>query len=158
MHINSDNNPRMSIVKAVRKSAGLPLYFQALCEKDRQGICHSYIDGGVLDNYPIHSLCKFLKHEQVIGVKLLNTKEIKPNISIDKHPVSDVAKFIEILIEGLRKQALTFHVKSNDWERTIKVDILSYTATNFGISGRDMMRLIKQGEYAADKFLIEYLS
>lgn len=157
IHINSDNNPNMFVRKAVRKSAGIPLYFKPLCEKDNTGICHSYIDGGLLNNYPIHSLCNFLKHEQVIGIRLVNTKKNTLASDLDRTEIPNVIKFIEILIEGLRIQALTYNIKPDDYKRTIIVDIFNYTSTNFNISKKDINILIKQGELSADKFLISCL-
>lgn len=77
------HTPLIKVVDAIRVSISFPLYFTAPKYKD----CH-YVDGGVLDNFPLH-LFHSVKPHEILAIKL---KKIRDSIATDK-----VQKPIEVL-------------------------------------------------------------
>ncbi len=145
------SKPNMMIRKAVRISYGIPLFYKAVFEESCDGIEHIFTDGGILDNLPFGVLDKHLDIDQVIGISLNKTKQNAEKI--DKESIKNIFEYIKITIDGLRSQAMKVHVKKMDWARTIKIDTLNYSATDFDITDNDKIILIIQGQKAAQLFL-----
>jgi len=165
---NPDNSPDMKIKIAVRRSSSMPIFFKADGEDlvtsilengevvDKK-IHHFYTDGGLLANYPIDYLDGILKHEEVVGFKLMTSKELyevhNPHVSANSQPPSNIIDYILMLFSILRNQALKIHVDSDDWKRTVKVDVGTISSTDFGLSETDKNFLIDQGRKAAINFI-----
>ncbi len=64
--------PDLNVIKAIRMSVSIPFYFTPVIYKDKL-----FVDGGVMDNYPIHLFDK----KNVKGFYLFETPEIINNIN-----------------------------------------------------------------------------
>lgn len=170
-YINYLNNPKMMVKKALRRSASLPFVFKSDSEyldttfvRNDQLVTakrrHYYVDGGLLDNYPIHRLYQYLPKESVIGIKLMSSHELHeisyPGIDDSSEPPANIVDFTRVITSILRNQALRLHVEEDDWERTIKIDVGTIASTDFKLSDDDKEFLIDSGRTAAKKFLNEY--
>jgi NTE family protein len=168
IYVSYKTHPKMKVKVAVRRSSSIPIFFKAdkemmntevcgddgkICYKD---IDHYFIDGGVLDNYPIKQAYKHVPKEQVIGIKLMTTKEIhqlkNPHIPSNPYPPKNLFNYVILLITMLRSNLLKMHIDDEDWERTIKVDVEDVSATDFGITLEDKRFLLEQGVKAANNF------
>jgi NTE family protein len=77
-----ESRPDMPLHVAVRRSSGIPLFFEAMRTTPGQNgdppddDVYLIVDGGWLDNYPMHTLYHKLHPDQVVGFKLCNTSEV----------------------------------------------------------------------------------
>ncbi len=163
--------PDLPIKIAVRISASLPFFYQpkiiteVMDGKTQQKI---YIDGGVLDNYPIHvfdtenfgSLYFSTKHKinhhinnniynkQTIGVRIMNKQyESLTNKKYELH---------NIPIDGLQSYMMSFvnvYLYGQDrcqmidgyWERTVAIETEYLPVTQLNISDETKKALIGDG-------------
>lgn len=170
VYMTHESHPDMKIKTAVRRSASIPIIFKADKERlptmvldEKTGdvvekqIDHYFVDGGILDNYPIKEMYKYVGEENVIGVKLMSSLEIgklnNPYISDVPHPPQNIFAYVMLLISMLRSNSLKMHIDDEDWQRTIKVDVKDVSSTNFDISDKDRQFLLQQGTLAANTFL-----
>lgn len=170
IYLSYENNPDMLIRKAIKRSSLIPVIFKA--DKEEQlteilennevvmkNIKHIFIDGGVLNNYPINVLDDILNLEEVVGFKLMSTEELEkikiPNLVSPNSPDNIIA-YMMILFNIVRNQALKIHVHENDWKRSVKIDVGTISSTDFDISNEEKTYLINQGYIAAQKYLDDY--
>lgn len=170
VYMTHESHPDMKIKTAVRRSASIPIIFKADKEKlptmvldEKTGnvvekqIDHYFVDGGILDNYPIKEMYKYVGKENVIGIKLMSSLEIgklhNPYISDVPNPPQNIFSYVMLLISMLRSNSLKMHIDDEDWERTIKVDVKDVSSTNFDITEKDRQFLLQQGTLAANNFL-----
>ena len=170
VYMTHESHPDMKIKTAVRRSASIPIIFKADKEKlptmvvdEKTGevvekqIDHYFVDGGLLDNYPIKEMYKYIPIENVIGIKLMSSLEINklhnPYISDVPRPPQNIFSYVMLLVSMLRSNSLKMHIDDEDWDRTIKVDVENVSSTNFDISDKDRQFLLQQGTLAANTFL-----
>lgn len=139
-----ETSPEMSILKGIRESASIPLFYCPVINEDKV-----IVDGGVLNNYPIQKLYEYLPREQVFGAKLTNSA---PSNRLKNKKPTNVLEYIRILVQMLHDQNLRVHVSKDDWKQTINIDIGKVSATDFNISKEGKMKLIKQGQAATRSF------
>jgi len=161
-HITS---PDLQIKKAVRWSSTIPYFFKASRRYNQNRLIDLIVDGGVMDNYPLHVLRE--QHRSpidILGFKLCDNNEkdeyqaIKDNTvdqDIDHGIPGNIKDFSLRLLDILREQALRYHVKDSDWKLTCKIDIGKYTTTDFNITEEDKLWLYNSGRKAVDKYLLE---
>lgn len=142
-YFTPETHPELELVEAIRISGGFPLAYPPVSK----GL-DLYIDGGLLNNYPIRKLYDYLPQEQVLGSKLVSTSDVLRERIVPQ----DLIHYIKILIEILHSQNLKVHVEDEDWLRTIKVDIGNVTPLDFDICSDQKLRLISAGENAAENF------
>jgi predicted acylesterase/phospholipase RssA len=138
------------LVLAVRMSMSIPGLFQP-AEFEGQ----KYIDGGVLDNYPIkafhrNTLLSDSITPNTIGVLLMTSKEIKRNYK----PVDSAQGYISAILDCYMNQTQAITLDKRDWDRTIKVNCRSTNSFDFGISISEKTELLTDGANAVlDYFL-----
>lgn len=163
-YMTPESYPYMKLKVAVRRSSSIPIFFKAdsevlptqVKEGKTEDVRHFFIDGGTLDNYPIHVLYKYLPKDEVVGMKLMSSEELSkignPSLPENPYPPVNIFEYLEILITMLRNHALKAHVDEDDWVRTIKIDIHTISATDFHLSEDDKKLLLQQGVLAVQKF------
>jgi len=172
IYLSHATHPDMMIKKAVRRSSIMPLIFRAdhetlmtnIFKDDKvhaELIKHYFTDGGLLNNYPIRELDGVLKHDEIVGFRLMTTLQLAeiriPELQSKPNPPSNVVDYIFMLYEILRNQALKLHVDKDDWKRTVKIDVKDMSATDFDMSNESKQFLIDQGKQAAQDFLNKFL-
>ena len=172
IYLSHENNPDMMIKRAVRRSSIMPLLFRADHEqmmtnifKDddvhQEMVRHYFTDGGLLNNYPIKELDGLLRHDHVVGFRLMSTLQLAdvriPDLQHTPDPPKNVIEYIHLLYSMLRNQALKIHVDDKDWKRTVKIDVKNMSSTDFGINNVDKKFLIDQGRKAAKEFIKDFL-
>lgn len=129
------SHPDEPVANAVRASCGIPLFFEAQFGTGRDD-GHVYVDGGVLLNYPIELLYKYLDPSQVMGMYLLSKGDDITGASqntVEYRPIKNHQEFLVSMAKTWREQAMTRHIKSTDWDRTCKIDV-PLKATDFEVS------------------------
>lgn len=152
--------PSLKIKKAIRMSSAIPVYYSAVW-KNRIGKSKEvFVDGGLTDNYALHVLkeqgCSL---NSILGFKLCSIvefNEYKEDIGeyveeIDNGPPSNIYNHVINIIGVIHNQALKYHVHKEDWMVTVKIDVGSYSSTNFGITQDQQMWLYNQGKIALQK-------
>jgi len=169
---NKDTTPDLPIKKAVRRSTALPIIYQPDIQKENIEVySHGetrhelmdryYVDGGLLDNYPIYYFDSVVKPEEVVGFNLLTSLELNEKINpftdpTNPHPPENLKDFgMRFLIMILNKN-FKIHIPQKDWERTVRIDTKEYSSIDFNLSNSDKDFLINQGKIGAEKFLSQY--
>lgn len=165
IYMNKDTTPHLPIKKAIRRSSSLPLIFKPDYsienndeEYDNTQLQRCYVDGGLLDNYPIYYFDDILSHEQIVGFRLMSSTELNEitnpyiNYNNPKPPSSFHDLLMRVLIMIVNKN-FKIHISEKDWNRTVKIDIQDHSPVNFNLSQNDKDFMIQQGKRAAIQFL-----
>jgi NTE family protein len=174
-----EHTPRMRVADAVRISMSIPLFFTAITSV--RGDC--YVDGGVLDNYPIklfdrakyidaqalaaHSLrpayyeaenARFLKdhpesspylyNRETLGFRLDSKQEIAVFRDGAEPPAQRIKDFFDYgwaLIDTVLDAQSSQHLHSDDWQRTVYIDTLGVSTTDFDLDGETKLKLVESG-------------
>jgi NTE family protein len=128
-----ETHPNMKVRDAVRISISIPLYFEPVFidstgkiiyhPKQKQGL-DVLVDGGIVENFPIHMFDKATPDLNTIGFRLDNDVQIesdKRNRTLAQMKVGNLNEyfkaFYSIVIENLNRQRLT----DIDWQRTVSI-------------------------------------
>lgn len=171
-----EHTPHTRIVDAIRASSALPIIFPPirLYKTDEgkyriQANGDLYVDGGMLDAYPINIFdhAKYLKDEglakknhqgiiyntETLGLKLESPTNIKilEDKNIKKETIiTTELQYAEALLYVLKSgQQQVFFAESGNEKRTILIDTLGITSTDFNLTNQQKEALIKSGEKAA---------
>ncbi|MEK6909352.1 MAG: patatin-like phospholipase family protein [Nanoarchaeota archaeon] len=154
--LSNETTPNMSIADAVQISMGIPLFFQAFNHKNSL-----YVDGGVYYNYPINLFDdeKYVKtkkenyyNKETLGFRVDSPEEINNQIKNEPLPslkVNSLQSYIQTLIGGLIDFANKTHLSDRDWHRTIYIDSLGISATQFELKSEQKEDLIESGRAGA---------
>jgi NTE family protein len=154
--------PTLQIKKAIKMSSAIPVYYSAVW-KNRIGKSNEvFVDGGLTDNYAVHVLkdqgCPL---ETILGFKLCSIVEFNeykedtgqtPD-EIDNGPPSNIYNHVINMIHIIHNQSLRYHVHQEDWQVTVKIDVGSYSTTDFGITHDQEMWLYNQGKFALQQHI-----
>lgn len=134
-YFNHINNANMSVVLAVRISSSIPLLFNYV--KYNNNI---YVDGGLLDNYPIHYLKS--KIHNTLGFLIKNTnKEIN---------IKTIDNFIlQLLIMTSRKSDKLIESLYHGNTIFINCDV---NAIDFKIDNKNKIKCIRKGYNSISKY------
>lgn len=155
--------PDLPIAEAIRRSASIPVYYQTRRNVASYGEhdADMFVDGGLIDNYPMHVLREDgLSDDEILGIKLITSAELEERYYEEKtglpavHAMpKSIVDYLMLLIEILRDQALKSHVRAGDWALTIPVDVGTLSSTNFSITRKEQEWLYQQGVIAAQQYL-----
>tara|TARA_R100001163_G_C5068418_1_gene208680 strand:- start:8550 stop:9506 length:957 start_codon:yes stop_codon:yes gene_type:complete len=166
VYLSHETSPDMMLRTAIRRSSLIPFVFKADKEQIKSTVFEDneikekivenyFADGGMLHNYPIQVLDKYLEFDEVVGLKLLSTEDLQkikiPEIA--SHSTENIIDYIMSFINIIQNQALKLHVEEKDWKRTVKIDVRNISSTDFNLSEEDKKFLLKQGKDAAENFL-----
>ena len=137
VYFSNETHPDIELYKAVTGSMAIPIYFEA---QKING--ETYTDGGISANFPIAVYDNKYKKSEVLGLYLGNkdTKAVKPGKGIINR--------IKLYFLYLHEKACSTHIKEGDKIRTIYIDTLDYSATDFDMSETDKKLLILSGKNA----------
>ena len=148
-YFSYETTPSMKIIDAIRITMSIPLIYNKinLCINCYNITCNCdnsdkkiYVDGAVLENYPIH-LFKNSKH--CLGFILTNDKK--------NDKIEDISDYILHLLSCMRNKLLMYQIKDfEDVTVSIPIDI---NGLNFSLTEKDKINLINSGY----KYTSEYL-
>ena len=157
--------PEMKVKDAVRISAGIPLYFEAVFmdstgnifdhPKQKQGL-DIMVDGGFLENFPMHVFDEAGSDSLTIGLRIDPDAQIKNDRAdqvLAEMPVNDLKEymlaFYTIVIENLNRQQLS----KKDWQRTVSISDGNISPRLRRLSKEEINVLIENGKTAVKNYL-----
>lgn len=179
-----EHTPDIAVADAVRISVSIPLFFAA---KKYNG--HLFVDGGLLDNYPIklfdrkkyaenpssyretdyytaqNTILKseretnwFIYNKETLGFRLDSAREISVFAGSEpqKHDIKNFFSYTWALISTLLENQESYHLHSDDWQRTIYIDTIGVRTTQFDISDELKAGLIESGRISTLKYFEWY--
>ena len=143
-----EKTPTAIVAEAIRASMSIPLFFKAWQFSNGQPNDHLYVDGGVLLNYPIHA---FDHLDETIGLQLENLSQTTP---VNDFGYKDLKTYTKVLFETmLVTQKVALEQDTKAMARTININDLGISATNFDLTTEEKNALIKEGRTATALFL-----
>ena len=146
-YINYINYPELSCLDALRMSSNIPFFFNEFIYDGKE-----YIDGGIVDNFPIGLLLNNeFKNRKTLGINLDN----KVDKVIDNDESSNYYKIIKLLnkLYNIVTIPLKENKKYNVDIDIIKIDVENLKIYNFSLSHSRKLELFSNGyNYARHYF------
>jgi len=140
--------PDFEVAAAVRMSMSIPFFFAAIDQNQK-----IFVDGGVLRNYPIDL---FDSANQVnpttLGLSLQDVNARKTPESVSG--LSQYIKAVFATLIGVQDVALGNNLP--DLERTVVIDDLGISFTDFGISPETKEALVAAGAICTCNYLVDW--
>lgn len=156
-------NGSVRIIDAVRASMSIPLFFKTW--KIKQFPDELFVDGGVAYNYPISVFDneEFLSKEDLKRKDFYNSKSLGFFLNtLDNKPKKVDLKYFEIvkylsclintLIDG---EVINLKRRKQDIKRTVFINNLGISATDFDITKEEINNLYKSGYDATINYLMD---
>lgn len=183
---SAEHTPRTCVADAVRISMSIPLFFAA--KRSVRG--DVYVDGGVLDNYPIklfdrikylssenytetkyykainsqisaseRSISKYVYNKETLGFRLDPKDEIavfRDHAEPPHKKIDDFFGYTWALIHTVLEAQQSAHLHSDDWARTVYIDSLGVSTTDFDLPDSKKKALVKSGKKCALEYFEWY--
>lgn len=184
-----EHTPRVCVADAARISMSIPLFFAA--RRSLRG--DVYVDGGVLDNYPVklfdrekyvdpahpeharrpdyyqqhnaalaaagRDLSPYVYNRETLGFRLDSAAEIavfRDQAEPISHPVNDFFDYAWALVSTILEAQANQHLHGDDWQRTVYIDTLGVSTTDFGLSDDTKEKLVRSGVDGTSRYLEWY--
>jgi NTE family protein len=161
--------PDVAVADALLMSASYPLYFEALrFDGSDFGQGDYYVDGGILNNYPLHifdgpAFAEESRHYmhgvnwETLGCRLFTPREC-PDLS---RPITGLISYLDHLFDAIvEAQAIPFENSLIDQLRSISISNCCVGTTDVNIkpetSDPKYIELVNAGEAAAREYLEKY--
>lgn len=157
---NATSTPDVPLWQAVRASMSIPLVFEPMQIKGNY-----YVDGGLAWNYPIDIFDKNLHQEVVDGVTPIRNQATlgfyldaqnainQPNKFVEhKVNIDSLPTFATGLIDFMYQSSNMRYIHPDDKARTVFVDDLGVSATDFSIPDNMVDDLINSGRNATEDY------
>lgn len=175
-YIDHYTEPNTKVKEAGRMSSGYPGFYKAYMRRylhinDADALQNQYmndviIDGGTVDNYPLHVLREQgLTDDQIFGLRLCSTDDIREytqenglyagNKKYDFGEPNGIEEYLTRLISLLRTAASKQYVKPNDWILTVKINVKNMSSLDFDIKDNEKEEIYQAGINALDKFITD---
>ena len=147
--LSHKTHPKLSLIKALQMSMAFPIVFQPVCNGEA-----CYIDGGLLNNYPLNDCLLQTKCEkdEILAFKNI-WKEQRNNI------INENSTIVDFLMMLIKKMQMTLDTESKQEEvkntvRCLVEDLEDLSKWSEALSEESMRaKLIEKGEKQADLFL-----
>lgn len=148
--LSHDTTPDMELALGVRMSMSIPLFFAAV--RDGQSL---YVDGGAVWNYPltIFDTEDEESEKRTLGFHL----GLKGTAAPAPVKVGDIVTYGRMLYESLvTVQTFLMEHNPDDVTRSVFIDHLGVSGTDFGISTETKKALIEKGFEATNAYLAAF--
>lgn len=137
-YLSYKTTPNLSVIKALRMSISVPIYFTPVNWND-----HLYIDGGCMDNYPIRLFDDIL--DDVIGIFLSDNRE----------QIEKIDNFENILIHIFYAmiEGNDFHILKGYENHTIKINLSNVSLMDLTIDKNKKIELFNIGYNEVMKYI-----
>jgi NTE family protein len=171
------NTPDCIVAEAIRASMSIPLFFKAWKFTNAIPNDHIYVDGGLVFNYPLSFFDKARfnntdgANDETLGLylesKTLYDAEVNASPTLSGKSNSNNKKFYTYPFTYnnwitsyfkhafdtlLNAQGIDFMEESHLVSRTIFIDDLGISATDFDLKPEDMDRLVQSGKIGAQRY------
>lgn len=144
--------PTVIVAEAVRASMSIPLFFAGWQFSNSNPDNHIYVDGGMVYNFPITIFDNSgSPNEQTLGLYLANLgpAPAPSNLGYD-HLFQYVKDLVDTMLDA---QMIDFLNDEEEKSRTIVIDNLGISATDFGLTKDQQTALYNSGLQYATAFL-----
>jgi predicted acylesterase/phospholipase RssA len=135
IYMSHIQTPTVSLITAINCSMAFPFIFPPIYYQDCQ-----FIDGGVLDNFPINLLS-----DTALGLKV-NFKMIDGSTSI-RNPISYIGKIFELITHRFK------YLKPDTSKNIVCTECDDFNIIDFELSIDDKITLFKRGYSSMETFL-----
>jgi NTE family protein len=143
------------VVDAVRASMSIPFFFRPFVQKTAYGAC-TWVDGGMLQNFPVTVFDRtdgLPSRWPTFGIKL----SARPRVNGTDTPVhGDIREALSIAHTALGEWNRYPLADEDVGNRTVYVDTLGVSATDFGLSAQVRELLFENGCTAATSFMANW--
>ncbi len=128
-YFNYKTYPNMKVIKAVRISTSVPLYFTPVSFDSKL-----WVDGAIIDNYPIH----LFKHKinQVLGIYISEKKEYSDINNLEDYFIC----VIQSLLQGLASKSIKGYENNTIIIRSDKMNLV-----NTNLSKETIIEMVNYG-------------
>ena len=181
---SKNHSPALPVADTVRRSMSIPLFFAAVRESN-----DLFVDGGVLDNYPIrlfdrekyvanrkHHTAKpphyaganrerrgntspFVYNRETLGFRLDSREEIalfRDGEAPKREKIDDFFDYGWTLIRTLMGAQGSHHLQSGDWHRTVYINTLRVSTTDFDLDAETKAKLQTSGQAGTELYFEWY--
>jgi predicted acylesterase/phospholipase RssA len=138
----AEDTPNASVVDAVRNSCTVPGLFCVL-KKDDDEDTDIYVDGGLIDNFPMERGRRLTKTGQILGICYENDPE-------ENKDIADAREFLAAVFETITNPSVYF--KPGPSERVLVIQSERITL-DFGADVERRIRWFVQGATRAEEFI-----
>jgi NTE family protein len=125
----------------------IPFFFEPVTFDAADGQEHLVVDGGVLSNFPVWLFdSEGIPPWPTFGYRLVNPK---PTMNAVRGPFSLFASMFKTMLEAHD----AMYIADADFVRTVAIDTLEVSATDFDLSNDLRDALYEAGRQAAESFL-----
>jgi NTE family protein len=144
--------PNVVVAEAVRASMSIPLFFEGWQFSNNNPNNHIYVDGGMIYNYPLTIFdSNGTPNPETMGFFLTN---ISGSAASNALKYDEIFEYIKILFETMMDaQNINFKQDSDELSRTVQIDNLGISPTNFNITDAQEADLYQSGINYTTKFL-----
>lgn len=140
---NLNETPGAIVAEAVRASMSIPLFFKAWRFSNGIPDKNIYVDGGIIYNYPITFFDNKELNKNTVGLFLKDVNENKTNNGLE---FNQVGQYVKALVETiLESQNINMAADVDEMSRTIIIDDLGISPTDFDITKENQMSLYQSG-------------
>jgi NTE family protein len=154
-HFSLETTPDTIVAEAVRASMSIPLFFKAWVFSNSNPNNHVYVDGGTIYNFPITIFDKDGPDPETLGLYLTDLHDQAPasNLQYDQ-----LIQYVQDLFQTLLDaQDIDFEHDADEEHRTIIIDNLGISPTNFGLIEDQKKALYESGKKYASDFIAREL-
>lgn len=141
-------DPNLTLKKAVRMSMSIPFIFIPV---EYNG--DVWVDGGVLDHFPMKAF-----HKETTSVDRINSKTLGILLMTEEtanYPkIDSFWTFVEALMSCYTTQTQKLYMEPQDWARTVKIQCGNISSLNFSITNDEKKVLIQAGRDAVRKYFL----
>ena len=159
MYADHITKPHWRVADTVRKSSSIPIYYAAVFDKREGKDDEVILDGGTMDNNPIHVLRKLgVPPENIMGLIFVSDEEIATYDEHLEEKLTDhgepdkITGFLTDLIGEMRELAMRMHVHKRDWMLTSYTNVHSMKSTDFTMTEDQKKMLYEEGRAGMQRF------
>ncbi len=148
---NKETFPDLPIWKALRASVSIPFLFMPY-EIDGE----YYVDGGICWNYPIDLFEKIHQADpaDTLGFYLASQESYQTKEwEISNGKIDSLKTYCSAMASFMMDASNNLHINALDLKRTVFINDLGVSGTNFKTPKSDILKLIESGKEAAGDFL-----
>lgn len=150
---STSTTPNVIVAEAVRASMSIPLFFEAWQFPTNNPDNHIYVDGGMIYNYPLTIFdTAHVSNPRTLGLFLSNLGNPSPPSNLG---TGEFIKYISSLVQTmLDAQVVNFQHDPSEEKRSIIIDNLGISPTNFKLTDDQKTALYNSGKKYASAFLL----
>lgn len=148
----NEKTRHIPLATAVRASMAIPVFFTASqVDLGDEGV-HTFVDGGLVDNYPVHLFDNGCRNPETLGLRVDSADEIAwyQQLLAKPVPVGGLRDYLG-RIASIAMSAQGRHQSAENF-RTIYIDTLGVGTTEFTLSDTTVRALLESGRNAASRF------